>query len=300
MGAAFAQAFAATETGEVADSAVAALAGTVGTQTRAAVTGATAEYAPEVFEPATLPDYGATGAINIDTIKTADVYALWDALVAANPTYLTQTTLGPDQSGSFDLRQIVFNNPVTTGPKTEFFIVANLHGHEPNGDAKIPAILAYELVKNMLAKNLTHAGLRAFFDQCTLQIVPIGNPWGFDSNTRGNSRHVDLNRNFDADWAAATVTNSLSYKGESAASEAETKLIQAAMVASSADAVIDIHCWGLQEREDPLPVRGPPPQQRHPGRHRLRHLVRLPRPQVRAHGERQRHRRRRPTQDLRG
>lgn len=202
------------------------------------------------FKPIKLPNYNADGITNIDTIKVADVYALWDALIAKYPDYLTKTILGKDQSGVYDLWKISYNNPNTSYKKFKTLIFANIHGHEPNGDAKAPAILAYEMMRNMIENNINNKVMQEFFYSYKFDIIPIANPWGFDNDSRRNSRGVDLNRNFnfewDKSWNGSTDPTNHMYRGTSATSEAETQIYQSFINGSDADLLCDMHCWGFK------------------------------------------------------
>lgn len=196
-----------------------------------------------------LPDYAAT----MDALKTADVYAMWDDLIADHPAQLTTVDLGADQSGAFQIRKITLTPTEGFQRRARYLVIANVHGHEPNGDAKAPAVVLFELVKAMLERRTQHTGLQALYAGAVLDIIPVGNPWGYDNDNRRNSRGVDINRNYNAQWdtGGSPTPGDIQYRGASPASEAETQIIQGVVNATDYDAVIDFHCHGYKGYDVP-------------------------------------------------
>lgn len=79
----------------------------------------------------------------------------------------------------------------------------------------------------------------------SVTFVPSANPASYGRNTpnpRLNANAVDLNRNWNYNWAAYTPVGADDYKGTSAASEPETQAIAALLRSSSI--VIDSHNFG--------------------------------------------------------
>ena len=75
-----------------------------------------------------------------------------------------------------------------------------------------------------------------------IKIIPCANPWGYDNDKRWNSNGVNTIRNFDANWSLHGTAFSDNYSGPSAASEDETKVIQAWIDNNqNAIALIDYH-----------------------------------------------------------
>lgn len=144
-----------------------------------------------------------------------------EPLRTANPNYITRTTLGKDQSNTYNIYSYEFTP--TSYDKT-FVITCCLHGNEYTSFYGLCRFL--EL---LCADNLTDPNLLYLRHKVKLVIVPICNPWGFVNSNRRNVNGVDLNRNFDYLWssysdnAAAGQNN---YKGTKAFSEKESQIIR--------------------------------------------------------------------------
>ena len=159
----------------------------------------------------------------IPGLKVSEVYALWDELVASYPTYLAISDIGYDESYTYMMRKICFG---TMGSdKKKVIVVANIHGRE--GDSHIPAYLMYWLANYVLTNQETSELAQYILSHFYFVIIPIGNPWGFDNETYGNSNNINLNRNFDAGFVPNSTGSGSALSGENAASEAETQHIQA-------------------------------------------------------------------------
>ena len=121
-----------------------------------------------------------------------------------------------------------------------------------NHGSEKPSIMAmYNLLYNILEKWETDPILEYLRFNVRFVIVPILNPWGFTNMTRWNSRHVDINRNFDTVlWENGNASStSVDYRGEAKASEAETKLAQAVIKENTdAIAMFDFHTYGQTDK----------------------------------------------------
>src|SRR5690606_37737059 len=47
--------------------------------------------------------YDGTDGLNAETLLTADIYSLWDSLIAQQSSRINKTVLGKDESGQFDI-----------------------------------------------------------------------------------------------------------------------------------------------------------------------------------------------------
>ena len=97
---------------------------------------------------------------------------------------------------------------------------AGIHGYEPESNTAL-----YIFVSDLVKGNLSLSKIR---NTCDFKVIPCLNPYGYDHNRRGNANNVDLNRNFEVDWIEQgdVSANPSYYGGPSAASEAETKIMQ--------------------------------------------------------------------------
>jgi predicted deacylase len=110
------------------------------------------------------------------------------------------------------------------GPRRVLWI-GGIHGNEPEG-----SIATASLPGDFLAAGLA--------DRVTLTILEDANPDGRAKGTRGNSRGIDLNRNFPArNFVPARD------RGDSPLSEPEAQAVHALILAVQPDLVIVCHGW---------------------------------------------------------
>lgn len=197
-----------------------------------------------------------------DTISradtAADVWDLYDALVTANPDYVTKNSLTQstftNYEYAFDSHAYDYQSasrtkyPATAKP--EILITSGMHGNEPT------AVMAtYGFFKALCEDRKSVSKIRQSF---VFRVIPVAVPWGYTNNKRWNENGVNINRNFDADWVAPSAsaepyTNS--YQGTSAASELETQVLQAWLDAhDSASLYIDYHNSGYEDEVSYLSV----------------------------------------------
>ena len=171
------------------------------------------------------------------TLTISEIYAGYDELVENYPNYITKTDLGLDQSEEYHIYKYVFTPelPPTSGTPLEqdgvkytqssyktIILDACLHGNER------PCARAMLNLMTLICEARTSDNALGWLrNNVRFIVVPLSNPWGYVNGHRYNSRHVDLNRNFPIFWAngGSTDPTSNTYKGESAGSEAETKII---------------------------------------------------------------------------
>lgn len=123
-----------------------------------------------------------------------------------------------------------------TNTKPQIMIISTMHGDEIYSTISLYSSMYWLLTANTLET-------KTILSSCQIVLVPILN---VDSSTRKNSRGVDLNRNFVYHWSQAGSTNPTSdnYKGTSASSEDETKVINAFIHIKSPSLLINLHDWG--------------------------------------------------------
>lgn len=137
---------------------------------------------------------------NIVPYKTsghlADIYALYDALLAQYPQYMHKQILGMDASGQYELRAYYVDNGTNYAYRLPRMVwLASIHGNEGN-----TAISAYYMLKELLEKFITEPVCYGIMSAVRLYVIPSVNPWGVENYSRLNSNNVNLNRNFPADW----------------------------------------------------------------------------------------------------
>jgi hypothetical protein len=114
-----------------------------------------------------------------------------------------------------------------------------VHGNEPAA-----VMSAYTIFKALCENRNSISRIRNDF---IFKVIPVVVPWGYTNDKRWNENGVNINRNFDAGWVADGEPYTNSYSGESAASEDETKIVQAWITANpNAALLIDFHNSGYQ------------------------------------------------------
>lgn len=189
--------------------------------------------------------------IDLDSRYTSDLlttqaqlYDWYDALVAESGGLLSSAVLGNSQSGEEIREYTLLPPPIHTEGDTPLpaqkvlLIVGGVHGNEKNG-----MVCAYLYLRRLLRDWRSSAALAEIKHNVIVKVIPVANPWGLNNNRRQNSRNVDLNRNFDADWAAGGSANPANdrYRGEAPFSEAESRVLRDAVSRPGITAVIDSH-----------------------------------------------------------
>lgn len=169
------------------------------------------------------------------------IYAIYDNLLGKYPKYVSKTVLGQTIGGQ-DIINYTFVKPLAENDidlkKLKIVILSGLHGSE-RGAAFNTALFFKDLCenkKNNKFLNLLKANVE-------FKIIPVGNPYGYDANTRGNANSVDLNRNFPFGWEYIALPD-INYSGESPKSELETQIICNFLDAEEPDYYIDFHNTG--------------------------------------------------------
>lgn len=180
----------------------------------------------------------------------ADSLALWRALPAQSDGYITETEIG-EVSGYKMYKYSI--NPAYQGRSgailPHVFIVTSLHGHE-----KSVTYGLYYLIKDMLEHYADSPVLTFLRNYVRFTIIPMANPYGWDTNNRQNENGVNLNRNFDTSaWSKFdsnpeyATPGEYNYRGTAPFSEIETQLIRTAYIAEeeTITLVIDGHTNGI-------------------------------------------------------
>lgn len=173
----------------------------------------------------------------------ATMTQMFSALATANPSYITETVLGKDQSNTYDIKSYVLDAPsslangqtsVVSTEKPIFIITAGLHGVEPDAVHTV-----YHFMQDLAENYYESEQIQYLRDNVKFVIIPICNPWGYANQNYNNSRDVDINKNF----APGYRTNGTSNTGDSAYSEAETQLLKQ-VFDTYHNAVFHLECHG--------------------------------------------------------
>jgi len=167
-------------------------------------------HANGVYE-ATRPTY---------TSLSADLASIMTDCAAA----FTRTSIGTASNS-----EPIYSYQYGTTSKPMAVYVSGMHGNEEHG--YVPEVrFMQQLCTDYLAGTDRALNLRKNFD---IRFVPLLNPYGIANATRYNANGVDLNRNFDYQWASFASST----KGASAFSEVESQAIRDFIVANTGDIV---------------------------------------------------------------
>lgn len=200
---------------------------------------------------ATFPTKSADGYYNCLQESTADFgkdtssdqyYTKLDEVVTSSNGYIEKELLGYDSSGKYPLYKLTLNpinysfNEMVKADIPKIIIISGQHGYEKSSQYGL-----YYWLKDLVENWDKNTLLEYVKCNCKIVIVPIANPWAFDRNLYLNSNEVNLNRNWGYNWSGYDYE----YKGNSAMSENETKLI-AKVIEDNKDAIFlcDYHCNG--------------------------------------------------------
>jgi hypothetical protein len=182
----------------------------------------------------------------LQSTNVQDLYAIYDNLVTAYPHYVTKTLLGNDAVNGLPIYRYDFK-PSAESEYPKFIYNLGAHGMEKHamwGGAKF--------FEDLCLNWKTDDFLEALRWNVHLIVIPCLNPSGYNLNQRKNANGVDLNRNFTHGWGTSGDTDptSVYYRGPSAGSEVETRLLEQ-LLAENNDAlfVVDHHNSGGWESQ---------------------------------------------------
>ncbi len=204
-------------------------------------------------EAAATTGYRDLAAVLARMQEIADAYPAIAQLVDVTETYNTSATF--EGRHLFALK--ISDNVSLDEDEPAMLIAANHHAREI-----VTPVIALEAADRLTSGYGTDARLTAAVDGLEIWIAPVWNPDGynyvFTTNNmwRKNRRvfsggvGVDQNRNYSQGWssscAGSTSVASDTYKGPSAASEAETRAMMAWSEAERFAKVIDYHSSGRE------------------------------------------------------
>lgn len=178
-----------------------------------------------------------------------EVFTEAQGMAASKPTLASWIDIGDSweksRGGSgYDLRVLKLTNSATAGSKPKLFVNAGIHAREY---ATTPLVL--EFARRLLNGYGVDADATWILDHHEIHLLLATNPdgrkkaetgllWRKNTNTAycgatSNNRGADLNRNFSFDWNSTNGRGSSgnacdeTYRGPSAASEPETRAVEA-------------------------------------------------------------------------
>lgn len=142
--------------------------------------------------------------------RLQDVYDWYDNLVSFFPSRITKTQIGTSTTPTGAYAQ---TNPDTypiyayvwTGKnakqENKFILAGGLHGPVDTGGDGIQGVIAMAyFVEDLLFHPDKNDLMRKIYDECVVVMIPVLNPWGYQTGYRCNGNGVDCNRNFDFNW----------------------------------------------------------------------------------------------------
>jgi carboxypeptidase T len=210
----------------------------------------------------------ATGGPFIDAVPggypdLAAIVAQMQAIATAHPDIcrlvdLTASLGTPATVGGRHLFALeISDNPSVDEDEPAFLMVSCHHAREI-----VTPVLALQAIQNFVSGYGSEPAITALVNTHELWVAPVWNPDGYsyvfttDEFWRKN-RHVfsggvgvDLNRNYPQGWSGACAGSSTpssdTYKGPSAASEAETQTMMALSQREHFEKVLDYHSAGRE------------------------------------------------------
>jgi hypothetical protein len=136
-------------------------------------------------------------------------------LKRTNPDRVQRQIIGKTLQGR-DLAVYTLGNPKAT---SRVLLLCNHHG-----DEQWVAQLCVDFSKFLLGSEEPTA--KAVRGKVAFDVLPLGNPDGFEVKSRYNARGIDINRNFPFMWGYKEPGTVNPHPGPHAASEAETTALQ--------------------------------------------------------------------------
>ena len=200
----------------------------------------------KVFEVPVIPAQNSSNPDKIFDLASVTVQELYDEIdniVNNSHGYITKTILGKDQSDTYDIIKLELKNNANAVPPRKVLFDANVHNGE--GDSIDACFTLIWLCKFLSENYKTNEVARFIRNNYHIIMIPLANPWGLANKTYGNSRSVNINRNYDYNFVPNKQYNYNTTSGSSAFSEKETQYIRD-MLLENRDAYfwMDLHSYG--------------------------------------------------------
>lgn len=183
-----------------------------------------------------------------------DIYAMYDALMAKYPQYITKTDMGLCSDGvnhvyRYDFREAspyvdVSGRHEWSETKSKAIIISGIHW-EWGG------IFALYYALEEIAGN---PDLKDFRRNTHLIVLPVSNPYGVEHQSVRNANQVEIHRNFEIDFIypgedGYIEVGQRSHGGTSPLSEIETQYIDG-LLKENTDAAFFLSCHSFQQDTD--------------------------------------------------
>ena len=194
-----------------------------------------------------------TGDHHVHQKKSADMYALYDALMAQYPDYISKKLAGNEVTG-LPIYQYTFEPTKPEILRTEvnnellhFFITGGIHGSEKAGWWCL-----YETMKQICDNWRNSSALSKLRWDVKFTVIPIANPYGVDNpndpktfNGKINSKGIDVYRNFPSGFTSGNE-GTVGYAGTAPLTEPEAIIISNILKNENVDFYLDIHNFSSQ------------------------------------------------------
>lgn len=165
------------------------------------------EEIPKIYSAIGLKPIDGSQDFDDDNPSVNQLYAAYDALVAAFPDYVTKVDFGMDASNTYPMYAYYFT-PEAIPTQYDMFrhpypkinLRSGIHGNGPSGDSNINLFCLYYLLKSLCYNWRESEALTYLRWNVRIAVLPLQNPWGFENKSRYNSNGVDINRNFSVGW----------------------------------------------------------------------------------------------------
>ncbi|QNR07829.1 M14 family metallopeptidase [Macrococcoides canis] len=207
-----------------------------------------------------LYDVPSLGALNgsgakrqIHELKTADMYALYDADMSKYPTYIKKELFATEKTGkpiykyTYKPENPHNSNNASEKPLPKIFITSGVHGSE-----KASWYCTYEMM-HQIADNWKSSPILEYLRwNFEIVLIPLVNVYGIDNisdpvtfNGKINSNGVDINRNYPVGWTASEP-GTIGYSGTEPLTEIESKAIYDYLNNNDIAFAIDYHNFSSQ------------------------------------------------------
>lgn len=194
-----------------------------------------------------------TGEHHVHQKKSADMYALYNVLMAQYPDYISRELAGREDTG-LPIYKYKFEPTTPEVLRTEvntellhFFITGGIHGSEKAGWWCL-----YETMKQICENWKDSNALSKLRWDVKFTVIPIANPYGVDNpndpktfNGKINSKGIDVYRNFPAGFTSGTL-GTVGYSGAAPLTEPEAIIISNILKNEEVDFYLDIHNFSSQ------------------------------------------------------